>query len=156
MELLRNWILAVTGAALLLGVADALMPQGTVKQVGKLTGGLIMVLALLQPLGSFTWGNLEFPETNTREDLSLRVQGTLETDIEEELSAYIAEKGENLGCPCMARVDCVPDENGLPIPAGVVVTGTFTHSQQEELSDWIAQDLGIPRENQQYREGEGS
>ena len=55
MEVLRTWVLAVTAAALVIAVADALMPQGTVKQVGKLTGGLILVLVLLQPVAGLDY-----------------------------------------------------------------------------------------------------
>ena len=50
MSILRTWILTVTAAAIVLATAQALMPEGAVKRVGRLTAGLILVLALLQPL----------------------------------------------------------------------------------------------------------
>ena len=50
MTLLRTWILSVTACAMVIAAAEALMPDGAVKRVGKLTGGLILVLGLLQPL----------------------------------------------------------------------------------------------------------
>ena len=42
MELIRTWILSVTVSAIVIAVAEALMPPGAVKKVGKLTGGLNM------------------------------------------------------------------------------------------------------------------
>ena len=50
MELIRTWILSVTVSAIVIAVAEALMPPGAVKKVGKLTGGLILVLMGLKIL----------------------------------------------------------------------------------------------------------
>ena len=156
MELLRTWVLGITAASLVIAVAQALMPEGTVKKVGKLTGGLILVLVLLQPLAKLDYRDLYDRAASlpagalTRETLTERTTLPLEEGIEEELAAYIAEKGAALGCPCTARVDCTPDETGVPIPVRVTVTGTFTPDRQEALRTLIAQDLGIGPEDQQY------
>ena len=58
MELLRTWVLGVTAASLVIAVAEAIMPRGTVKKVGKLTGGLILVLVRLQPLAKLDYRDL--------------------------------------------------------------------------------------------------
>ena len=156
MELLRNWILGITAASLGIAVADALMPVGTVKRVGKLTGGLILVLVLLQPLTRLDYQDLydRVASLSTgalaREILTEETAARLEEGIEEELAAYIAEKGAALGYPCTARVDCTPDETGVPIPVGVTVTGAFTPDQKEALRETITRDLGIAPEDQQY------
>lgn len=160
MELLRTWILTVTVSAMVIAGADALMPEGAVKRVGKLTGGLILVLGLLQPLADWDYQDL-YDLVNslpagavTQETLTEEGADPLEGFIEEELAAYIAEKGASLGCPCTARVDCIPDENGLPLPCRVEVTGAFSPDQKEALQTYITQELGIGREYQQYiREG---
>ena len=156
MELLRTWILTVTVSALVIAGADALMPEGAVKRVGKLTGGLILVLGLLQPLAGLDYQDL-YDLVNTlpagavtQESLTREATDPLEGLIEEELSAYIAEKGAALGCPCAAQVECIPDENGVPVPCRVVVTGPFTPDQKRSLQVFITQDLGVGREYQQY------
>lgn len=38
MTLLRTWIVSVTACAMVIAAAEALMPDGAVKRVGKLTG----------------------------------------------------------------------------------------------------------------------
>ena len=58
MELIRTWILSVTVSAIVIAVAEALMPPGAVKKVGKLTGGLILVLGILQPLVTMDYEDL--------------------------------------------------------------------------------------------------
>ena len=156
MDLLRTWVLGVTAASLVIAVAEALMPDGTVKKVGKLTGGLILVLVLLQPLARLDYqdlydrvGSLSVGAL-TQETLREQVSLPLEEGIEAELAAYIAEKGDALGCPCTARVDCTPDETGVPIPTRVTVTGTLTPDQKEALGAVITQDLGVGPEDQAY------
>ncbi len=158
MELLRTWVLAVTASSLVIAVADALMPRGTVKQVGKLAGGLILVLVLLQPLARLDYRDLYDRVSTlpagalTQETLEDQTAIPLEEGIEEGLAAYIAEKGAGLGCPCTAQVDCAPDASGVPIPARVTVTGVFTPDQKKALQTLIARDLGVGPEDQQYRE----
>ena len=49
MTLLRTWILSVTACAMVIAAAEALMPDGAVKRVGKLTVALIILLGQLQP-----------------------------------------------------------------------------------------------------------
>ncbi|MBR5792565.1 MAG: hypothetical protein IKY34_05615 [Ruminiclostridium sp.] len=156
MELLRTWVLGVTAASLVFAVAEAIMPRGTVKKVGKLTGGLILVLVLLQPLSGLDYQDLydqvmSLPAVSlTQQTLEEQTNRALETGIEEELAAYIAEKGAELGIPCTVWVNCVPDVEGVPIPMGVEVTGPVTQAQKEALQALIAQDLGVGPEGQQY------
>ena len=58
MTLIRTWLLSVTVSAMVIAVAEALMPEGSVKRVGKLTGGLILILGLLQPLTHLSYDDL--------------------------------------------------------------------------------------------------
>ena len=156
MELLRTWVLGVTATSLVIAVAEAIMPRGTVKKVGKLTGGLILVLVLLQPLAHLNYQDLydrvmSLPAGSlSRETLEEQAGIPLEEGIEAELAAYIAEKSAELGCPCTVRVDCVPDEEGVPIPMRVEITGPVTHDKKEALQSIIARDLGVGPESQEY------
>lgn len=154
MELLRTWILGVTAASMVLAAAQALMPEGPVKRVGRLTAGLILTLALLQPLVSLSGEDLtnlvpDLPTVTGKEEEG----GAMQAIIEQELAAYIVDKGRALGADCAASVTCVPDENGVPIPRRAVVTGLLTGEQREALSAAIARDLGIPADAQSFREG---
>ena len=58
MEIIRTWLLSVTVSAMVIAAAEALMPAGAVKRVGKLTGGLILVLGILQPLVTMDYEDL--------------------------------------------------------------------------------------------------
>lgn len=156
MELIRTWILTVTVSALIIAAAEALMPEGSVKKVGKLTGGLILVLGILQPLVSMDYQAL-YDMVNTLPAGSISQESRIEAAedpmkgiIEEELGAYIVDKGAELGLACTAQVECAAGEEGIPTPQRVTVTGPFTQSQKEALIQYITQDLGISREYQIY------
>ena len=152
MEVLRTWITGVTVAAMVLAAAQALMPEGAVKRVGRITGGLVLVLALLQPLimldhADFSDFAADLPVSTEegRED-------AMKPIIEQEVAAYIVDKGEALGAEVTAAVTCVTDENGVPIPQKAVITGYLAPAQREALSAVLDRDLGIPVRAQIFRE----
>ena len=49
MGAVRGWLLTVIAASLLCALADALMPPGAVKRVGRLVCGLVLLAAILSP-----------------------------------------------------------------------------------------------------------
>ena len=157
MEIIRTWILSVTVAALVIAVAEALMPEGNVKNVGKLTGGLILILGILQPLVTMDYEDL-YDIVNTipagasyRSELELQANAPLKRIIEAELASYIVDKGAELGADCRAEVTCQTGEGGVPIPTRVTVTGNLAPGQKEALSRYVGEELGIDREYQIYR-----
>ena len=156
MELIRTWVLAITASAMIIAGAEALMPEGAVKKVGKLTGGLILMLALLQPLVSLDYGALwESAEALpagaiSQQRLAQETLDPMKGIIEEELAAYIVDKGRSLGLSCRAQVACETGEEGIPVPQKVTVTGPFGESQKDALAAYISEELGIPREYQLY------
>ena len=153
MDILRTWIIGVTVAAMVLAAAQALMPEGAVKRIGRLTGSLILVSALLHPLVSLDYTALSALSFDLTERIEREEETTMKPIIEQELAAYIVDKGESLGAEVSAAVTCVPDENGVPIPRTAVVTGDLSPDQREALSALVKNDLGIPIEGQSYQEG---
>ena len=50
LDLVKQWIMGVTAAAVLVAAVGSLMPRGTVQRIGKLTGALVLMLAVLSPV----------------------------------------------------------------------------------------------------------
>lgn len=154
MELIRTWILSVTVSAIVIAVAEALMPPGAVKKVGKLTGGLILVLGILQPLVTMDYEDLYDMVTAlpagaiAQEGAQTHQYEAMKGIIEEELEAYIVDKGEALGADCTAQVTCTPGEGEVPVPTQATVAGDLTPAQQEAMSRYLEQELGIPPQGQ--------
>lgn len=159
MTLIRTWLLTVTVSAMVIAVAQALMPEGSVKRVGKLTGGLILILGLLQPLTRLDYDDL-YDLVNSlpaaRQGEVLQDGGEIwKEGIEQELASYIVDKAARMGVTCRAAVTCRLGENGVPVPETATVTGSLTPGQKETLSACLEQDLGIPPAAQRFAEEGG-
>lgn len=162
MELIKNWFIGVTCAAMLVAVADSLTPEGAVKKLGKLTGGIVLLLAVLHPLIGLDYETFSLNLTENRSALSeyseqeatdLNTQ-LMKTIIVEKTGAYILDKANALGADCTAAVVCDVGEDDLPYPVAVTVTGKLTESQREALSREIEAELAIPPEMQTFEEGD--
>ena len=159
MELLRTWILTVTVSALVISGADALMPEGAVKRVGKLTGGLILVLGLLQPLAGLDYQDL-YDLVNTlpagavtQESLTRETADPLEGLIEEELSAYSMDKARQNGLSCSIQVTCAAEEGGIWLPKDIKIYGVLTQQEKQLLIRLLIEDLGVDSAQIIFQEG---
>ena len=161
MGAVRSWLLAVIAVSLLCAVADALIPSGGVKRVGRLVCGLVLMGAILSPVasldveGSQRWLESCLASVRSQEaELEDRVNGQMKVIIEQEYAAYIVDKAAQLGLECTVRVECRLSEEGLYLPDRTEAEGLWTASAQEEMIRIIAEDLGVPAQRQIYREKE--
>ena len=160
MELLRQWLTGVTCAAIIVALADSLMAGGTVRRIGRLAGGLLLLAAVVKPvlevdLSVLSAANLrlEAEAVPAAEEAGLDLMKSI---IGEETGAYILDKAAELGISCQeVRVTCAVEENGVPYPASVVLVGDLTEEEQARLSRRIEADLAIPAERQSYEKGGG-
>lgn len=154
MSFLRQWLLGITAAALAVALAQALTPEGTVKKLLRLTGGLVLLLAVVRPLKGLAPEALPrpgdlVPSVETAETAGEEVMKTL---IAQKVGAYIVDKGDQLGCPCTAQVTVAEDGSGWAVPWSVEMRGQWTAQEKKELSRLIAQELNIPEERQTFLE----
>lgn len=157
MDLIRNWLIGVTAAAMVVALADSLVPEGAVKKIGKLAGGLLMIVAILQPLAGLNYETLAAALANYRMEtegyssaLKTENERLMKTIIEEQTGAYIQDKAGELAVVCTAQVTCQVTGDGNLYPASVVIYGELTQEQVNALSRIIEGDLAIPAENQRY------
>ena len=148
-----RWLTAVISVSLLCAMAGALMPQGAVKQVGRLVCGLVLLAAILSPLRELDvdagrrWLDSYLDSTGQWEAaLKETVNRQMKTIIEEECAAYIVDKAAQLGLRCTLRVECREAEEGLYLPVRAEVRGPLSDSGQTRLIRLIAEDLGVPEE----------
>ena len=160
-ELIRAWLVGVTCAAMIVALCESLSPSGTVKKIGRLTGGLVLLLAILQPLrqidpqdfaGILTQYRVEAMASATA--LDTRNTQLMKTLIEEETAAYILDKAQAMGIDCTVAVTAEEREGGYPVPGAVTVTGNLSAEQRRALTHRIEADLAIPAERQGYEREE--
>lgn len=153
MEWLRGWLLSILTVSLLCALAEALMPEGAVRRVGRLACGLALLWGVLWPCTRFRFVPGDRAET-WRQELEKEgsaMEERLNTDmkriIEERCGAYIQSKGEQRGRSWSVRVFC-RSEDGLFLPDRAEIPGGLSAEEQEEISRLLETDLGIPPERQ--------
>ena len=158
-ELIRDWLVGITCGAIIVALADGLSTSGTVRKIVRLTGSLVLVLAMIQPVlridsrtfaGILTEYRLE--AMGTVEMLEEENGRLMKDIIADETSAYILDKAEELGVVCRVRVTAWAESGDYPVPDGVEITGDLTQGEQAALTRVIAADLAIPAERQHYVE----
>ena len=160
MGFVRSWLLGVTAAALVLALAEALAPEGSVKKVCRLAGGMALLLAAAGPVLEALDGNLLASAVEGWRDRSQRYERELEENnerfylaiIEEETAAYVMDKARELGFECAVEVTCGYDENGVPCPWEVAARGQWAPEQRARLERLLEEKLGVPARRQYYEE----
>ncbi len=155
---LRNWLLSLTGAALVCAAALRLTPEGRVKPVVRLMCAVCMAAALLFPLRDAAVGGyaLNLARYRTAAETLTGAGETLRQEldrsiIEERMEAYILDKARSLGVPLSgARVALRWSTEGVWLPDSAELTGAYSGT----LSDLLAAELGIPPEKQRWRTDE--
>ena len=158
MALVRTWLLGVTAAAILTALADALMPEGGVKQAGRLVCGLVLLCAVLRPLGSVNVteisGRWEYDSQELQrrsQQLREEAEAQMKTVIEQRLSAYSMDKAVQLGSPCRIEVTCRQEE-GTFLPQEARITGALEPWQRREVEALLTGELGLPAHALDFRE----
>ncbi len=153
MASLKDCVLTLICAALVLGILLSVLEEGAMKNLLRLLGGVFLAVTVLQSLTG-----LELPDP---EDLyrDFREQGLAAATMGEELAsrerleiikgkltAYILDKADALGA--RVEVQLTLDENGCPVHAAL--TGSVSPYVRRRLQQILREDLGIPEEEQQW------
>ena len=154
MAALREWITSIVVVTMLLSVAQTLIPEGAVRKISTFTGGLILLVALLQPILGADLSRLDLRLEPYEEAVQTR-QEELEEARKSELAdiigartaAYISDKADALGLSVTVQVITESGPDGIPVPASAEITG----QPSEALAAYMEQELGIPRERQVWR-----
>ena len=153
---LKTWLLGVTAAALAVSLAQALTPEGTVKKIGRLAGGLVLLLAAVRPLtswnGELPKGVSLAPDPGLVEEAAQSGEEAMKILIAQKVGAYIVDKGQSLGFSCRVEVEVAEDGSGWPVPWQAEISGEWTAQQKKALSQAVEEELGIPAQRQSFRE----
>ena len=160
MESLREWVLSVLAAAMLLGILESCAPKGAVRSVVKLAAGLVLFLVIAAPLQQLLpdWLGQGFSEkldavTAFSDTLEESDKTYLETIMSQRTAEYIESKAEELGAAVTCTVQCGWMEEQLPVPESVTISGSLTDVQRTALADCICEQLDVAAERIQFEEG---
>lgn len=151
MESIREYLVSVTAAALICGIATKLISKGLPGSVVKLIAGIIMALAVVSPLVNIHFGDLENYTLDIQaEGEAISAEGensareAMAQIISEETAAYILDKAEELSATLSVQVTL--SEDAYPVPEGVRLEGSVSPYAKSVLEEYITTNLGIEAE----------
>lgn len=154
MDWIKQYILQVTGAALIAGiVAGFISKKSSVGKVIQLMCGIFLLVTLIMP-----WTRLKVRDFGDFLDsISLQADAVISTGenmAREELSqiikakteAYILDKAAYYGAELAVEVSVEGSE--LPVPVAVKISGSISPYGKKQMQKIIAEDVGISLEEQ--------
>lgn len=153
---IRAYVLSVTAAAILCGLVNVLIGKtGTVAALTKLLTGVVLAAAVLRPLGGLAIGDLDaYLQSLDMDAQAAAAVGTemtreaMAARIKEQTEAYILDKAASLQMD--VTVEVILDDGDMPVPVGVILTGSASPYAKSTLESMISEELGIPKEEQKW------
>ena len=151
----RQWLLGVVLTAFAGGLARQLAPKGRERALVGLVCGLLLTLALLEPLAELEWAAAarDWPgpaQAALAESYRQEGQAALSAVIAEKTEAYILDKADRLGLRCAVEVAVSAGESGIPLPDAVTIRGGYSAA----LAACMEEEVGVPPEKQIWLEEE--
>lgn len=158
MDAFRIWLIGLMAVSLILTVLSTLLPEGSIKKIAGVTGGLVLLLTILRGVSRLDLAGLRLSYDDCAQEIdrqmeSYRLQSSkdMESLIQARCGAYISEHAQTLGLSCSPRVETEWTEENIPVPVAV----TMDIPYHAKLSELISENLGIDAENQKWVTSEG-
>lgn len=156
MEGIRGYFLAIVAACMLAVLACALLKNSKMQRITKFIAGILILLTVATPLLRIDTAALaeRISELGRgsrfdTQEISKDYQTMLRALVKKNTQTYIEDKAQELGGIIQAEVTVGNGE--YPAPEHVVLTGTMTPEQAQALESYIADSLGIPPEQQEWK-----
>ena len=138
---------------MLCGGVLSLVPEGTGRKLLRLVCGMILTLCVLGPIsGAELPDSLPWPDTACAESIVERgkqqARLAVAERIKEQTEAYILDKADGLGAE--VTVEITLTEQSPAVPDSAVIGGSVSPYVRGRLERILAQELGIPKERQQW------
>ena len=131
----KNWLMGIVAAALAVSLAQAMTPEGPVRKMGRLVGGMVLLLAVARPLLRLEPAMTAMAQLPGAEVSRVRIEEggeeMMKTLIAQKAGAYIVDKGQSLGLRCKAEVVVAVDSSGWPVPWEATVSHCWGDSSVE-------------------------
>lgn len=155
MGTLREYLLSVSVAAMLCGIASRFLGKKGSAAITRVLLGVFLTVTVLLPLGKLDMSILDQWQLDFSADAQAAIaegkseaQNRLADIIKEQTRSYILQRAEQLGADITVSVEL--SDQTLPQPVSVRIRGTLSAQQKQSLCTIITQELGIAKENQQW------
>lgn len=154
---LKDWMFSLAGAAIVCSMASALAPEGRWRKITSLVCGMVMIIALISPVKSFSISTYGAELSKYRDAAGKAAEKSEEigsrlnrTYIEDECEAYILDKAKSLGAHLTAQVTARWDTGGFWYPYEAKLVSDCSAEDRSRISGIMEAELGIPAERQYW------
>lgn len=151
-ELLQTILLRVTIAGAVSAMALKLAGGGALKEVVRTAAGLLMLLALLQPLAGLhvlSMTGRGASRERHRRNAARNMQTTMST-VAASIAKAVQQRAEEAGIPCTVNVEMANDTDGLlQVDKVTVYYDSTAANRLSELQSLLTKECGVPAERQE-------
>lgn len=156
MDALRQYLLSITAAAIISAVVNSFAgKKGSHGALIKMLSGLFAALVVIAPLlkleieefGDLSGDLMEDAQSTAAMGESAALSSVRQI-ITDKTSAYILDKANSMGLDI--NVEVILDDTNPPKPCFVIISGGVSPYAKEILGEYIADNLAIPKEDQQW------
>ena len=156
MDGLHKYIISVTAAAIVCSIAKSFSEEKTVSgSIIRLIAGILMTVTVISPIVTLKLDNLPAlsadlsAEARAAADDGHKMAATeINAIITDQVCAYILDKAAAFGAELYVEVRMPAD--GSSQPESVVLRGNVSPYAKSRLQRIIADEILIPKENQQW------
>lgn len=156
MQSLKNYLLSVVAVCLIAAIASVMVKNPLISKVLRLVSGILVLLVVVSPLLEVDLEQIASQmkdtlssDTEMLDDVQERSKQQLAKQIQSATETHIEQMAARFGMLIQAKVTVNDDK--VPTPIEVEIIGALEAKEMATLSDYIAQNIGISKENQKWR-----
>lgn len=153
---IRKYLLSVAAASLLTSLLPALLPKGKIQKVESFIGSLVLILTILSPVVKLNASSIrkamesyQIDLQDTQRGVEKKSRGVLEELISQRCEEYIWDKAAQMGLQLEIEIT-VGENSDIPVPVSASMVGVCSQEDQAVLSKILEEELGIPRNKQEW------
>lgn len=156
MQGLPQYIMTVSAAAAVCAIAKTLVKgNDQVAWLTQMLCGVFMTISIISPLKDIvvqdwsSWAQtVTWQGEAAVEQGSAAMENAMAQGIKSRVEAYISDKSQQLGASLTVSVQLSQDT--IPVPVSVTMCGDVSPYVKSQLQRILSEDLGIPKEDQQW------
>lgn len=156
MGLIRGYLLSVVAVSMIAAIASTMVKTSLISKVLRLICGILVLLVVISPLSKIDLNQLSdrlqayvSVDTTKMDDTAKRAEELFKHQVQKSTQSHIEQIANKMGMTVTAKVTV--KDGPVPTPTEVELIGKFRVDQMNELSDYIAKNIGISYDRQTWR-----
>lgn len=156
MEAIRSYLISVVAVCMVASITGVFIKNPIASKAVRLVSGILILLVVISPLLGFDFedisdyiDSLMVSDLPTDDEVVENAHRQLALQIKSSTEAYIENYAQQKGM--LVQIEVRMNEEEVPTPTEIEITGTLTPDEIAELSAYIEQTIGITKDEQKWR-----